>query len=397
MDRNGAMARICAAAGLALLAMLPAACSSRPPSALSPVADIPPEARAVPLLVGTSRRPSDDPNLMFSGDRTLGLNHAKLVVTIPPTHQAGDIAWSSATPPDPRVSFAVADARYLDQAAFQAALRERIRATGRRQVLVFVHGYNTRFDEAAFRFAQIVNDADAKVIPVLFSWASWGTVAAYPYDRVSAEIARNGLEQLLTRIAADPAVGEVSILAHSMGTWAAFEALRQMAIRGGINRKIRQVMFAAPDMDVDAAAAASQAITGYRPSFTLFVSRDDRALNVSRIFWGSTDRLGSIDPSREPYRTNLQRYNVNVVDLTDVKSDDPLGHGKFAQSPEIVRLLGQRIAQGQQLTGDAAEVTEIAAGATRGTLNVIGNILTAPTRLGDQTGQSGGVLAQPQR
>jgi esterase/lipase superfamily enzyme len=27
----------------------------------------------------------------------------------------------------------------------------------------------------------------------MFSWASWGTVSAFSYDRVSAEIARNGL------------------------------------------------------------------------------------------------------------------------------------------------------------------------------------------------------------
>jgi esterase/lipase superfamily enzyme len=66
-------------------------------------------------------------------------------------------------------------------------------------VLVFEHGYNTRFDEAAFRFAWIVHDSGAKVTPVMFSWASWGTVSAFSYDRVSAEIARNGLESLLTR------------------------------------------------------------------------------------------------------------------------------------------------------------------------------------------------------
>ena len=66
-------------------------------------------------------------------------------------------------------------------------------------MLVFEHGYNTRFDGAALRLARIVHDSGAKVTPVMFSWASWGRVSAYPYDRVSAEIARNGLESLLTR------------------------------------------------------------------------------------------------------------------------------------------------------------------------------------------------------
>jgi len=78
-------------------------------------------------------------------------------------------------------------------------LRQRIALAGRSHVLVFEHGYNTRFDGAAFRLDWIVHDSGAKVTPVMFSWASWGRVSAYPYDRVSAEIARNGLESLLTR------------------------------------------------------------------------------------------------------------------------------------------------------------------------------------------------------
>jgi esterase/lipase superfamily enzyme len=46
-------------------------------------------------------------------------------------------------------------------------------------VLVFIHGFNNRFDDAVFRFAQIVHDADARVVPVLFTWPSRGSVLAY--------------------------------------------------------------------------------------------------------------------------------------------------------------------------------------------------------------------------
>ena len=43
---------------------------------------------------------------------------------------------------------------------------------GRRKVLVFIHGYNTMFAEGLYRFTQIVDDANAPAVPVLFTWAS---------------------------------------------------------------------------------------------------------------------------------------------------------------------------------------------------------------------------------
>lgn len=374
-------------AALAASAVLGAGCSSRPPPALAPLVEAPPGASVVPLLVGTTRRPSDNPALLFGGDRTLGLNHAKVAVSIPPNHQTGEIAWPQSSPPDPRSAFAAADARQIDRAAFQAALRERIRQTGRRHVLVFIHGYNTRFDEAAFRFAQIVKDSGAPVTPVLFSWPSWGSLASYPYDQISASMGRDGLERLLDDIAREPMVSEISILAHSMGNVVGVEALRNMGLRRGApHAKIRQFMMAAPDLDVDSAMQNAIAMGERRPRFTLFVSRDDRALNFSRFVWGSRDRLGSIDPTREPYATNLKRFGVDVIDLTDIPPDDALAHGKFAQSPEVVRLLGARLAAGQGLTGGATEVGDIAAGATRGTLDLIGTVLTAPVTIFQEQG-----------
>jgi esterase/lipase superfamily enzyme len=33
-------------------------------------------------------------------------------------------------------------------------------------VLVFVHGFNNRFEDAVYRFAQIVHDTRADVVPV---------------------------------------------------------------------------------------------------------------------------------------------------------------------------------------------------------------------------------------
>ncbi len=101
---------------------------------------------------------------------------------------------------------------------------------------------------------------------------------------------------------------------------------------------------------------------------------------MSRRLWGSRDRLGAIDPSREPYRTNLAKAGVEVVDLTNEEVDDRLNHSKFAQSPLAVQLIGRQLAKGQRLDG-AVGLGDVAEGVTHGATRAAGDLLTAPLRL----------------
>src|SRR6185312_8253 len=156
------------------------------------------------------------------------------------------------------------------------------------------------------------------VVPVLFTWPSRGSILAYGYDRESNTYSRNALETTLRALASDPDVGEISILAHSMGNWVTLEALRQMAIRDGrVAPKIKNVLLAAPDVDVDLFRESILDMGKVHPNFTLFVSQDDRALAISRRIWGDAVRLGAIDPDQEPYRSALQQADITVLNLTN--------------------------------------------------------------------------------
>ncbi|HQS09977.1 MAG TPA: alpha/beta hydrolase, partial [Xanthobacteraceae bacterium] len=258
----------------------------------------------------------------------------------------------------------------------------------RRQALIFIHGYNNRFEDAVFRFAQIVHDSNAPVTPILFTWPSRGSLLAYGYDRESASYSRDALEKLLTGLAKDPDVGEISILAHSMGNWVTLEALRQMAIRNGrIAPKIRNVMLAAPDVDVDIFRTQFSDFGNPKPNFTIFVSQDDRALQVSRQVWGSAARLGQVNPEQEPFRTEFERDHITVLDLTKLQTDDKLNHGKFAESPEVVQMIGGRLAEGQTMTDGREGVGDRIIQVTAGTATTIGTaagvVLSAPAAVLD--------------
>ena len=286
-----------------------AGCAGKPTGVLTPTAASAPGATKVELLVATTRASQGAAvGEMFSGERARGLAFADIAVSVPPRREVGEVQWPDALPGNPATDFVTLRADRLDGDAAVKLFSAKLAAAPRRNVLLFVHGYNTRFEEAVYRFAQIIHDSGADAAPVLFTWPSRGKLLAYNYDRESANYSRDALEAVLQAMAKHPRVGEISILAHSMGNWVTLEALRQMAIRDkAIHPKIRNVMLAAPDVDFDVFRRQIAAMGEKRPAFTLFVSQDDDALKISSRVSGGEARLGMIDPKAEPYRAELEK------------------------------------------------------------------------------------------
>jgi esterase/lipase superfamily enzyme len=372
---------------------LVAACSSRPYGTLI-VGSTAPDASKVDILVATTRAPVvEPPGVMFGGSRGRGLDFADIVVSIPPdsARQPGEMQLPSSAPGNPEREFVILRADRMDLAQAKANFDARVRRTPGRRVLIFVHGFNTRFEEAVYRFAQIVHDARVDVAPVLFTWPSGGNVTDYVYDRDSAVYSRDALEAVLQALAKDPSVDSISILAHSMGNYLVMESLRQMSIRDhGLSTKIRDVMMASPDIDVDVFRRQIAEIdAGPRPAqFTLFLSRDDRALGLSSFLARDTTRLGALDPNKEPYRSILQQGRVQVIDLTGMASTDFTNHGKFA-SGEVVGAIGERLAEGQTLSEAKGGLLESLGTFTGSAINVAAGVATgavaAPTQVFDPT------------
>jgi esterase/lipase superfamily enzyme len=346
-------------------------CAGRPTGVLLPVAAVEavPGTSRVDMLVATTRKSAADRGVLFSGERGDAVTYTDLSVSIPPdgTRRPGSVQWPKSVPGNPATDFVALRVEPVAREKVPAWTGRAVRRGAKRHVLVFVHGFNNKFEDAVFRFAQIVHDSGAEVAPVLFTWPSKGSVLAYGYDRESTNFSRNGLETLLRDLARDPNVGEITVLAHSMGNWLTLESLRQMAIRDRrVAPKIRNVILAAPDVDMDLAREAFRDMGPNRPRLTLMVSGDDQALAVSRLVWGDSVRLGAIDPNVEPYRSELERQNIGVLNLSTVKGDDPLNHGKFA-SGDVVALLGRRLADGQPISdgqvGFGDKLVSTAAGA----------------------------------
>lgn len=377
-----------AVAAIALTIFL-SACAGPPEGVLSPIAQKAPDATEVSIMVATTRAPSDNPGLLYSGERGDTIDFNELVVSIPPevSRKAGEVQWPKKLPADPSREFATLSANQFTSLQQVKAWYERNKSPSGR-LLIFVHGFNTRYESAVYRFAQIAHDSKTDATPIMFTWPSRGSVFDYGYDKESTNYSRSALEALLTGAAAEPAIKDITILAHSMGTWLTMESLRQMAIRNdGVPSKIGNVILASPDLDVDVFRQQLADMGPKRPKFTVFVSQDDRALTLSRRISGNVDRLGQIDISNPAYRDEFERGGITILDLSALQVGDRLNHSKFADSPEVVKLLGQRLIEGQEVTdqdiGLGAELGATAMSVSNTVGSAAGMAISAPVAILD--------------
>jgi len=293
-------------------------------------------AGKVDMLVATTRQPSGSTATLFDGERGSKPHLTEITVSIPNGREQGSVQWPKKLPPDPRTDFAVTNVRQMETVAEGRAWFKQ-QANGS-HALVFIHGFNNTYGDAVFRLAQIVHDSNMQATPVLFTWPSRAEITGYLYDKESTNYSRSGLEQALRTLAGDPSVKDITVLAHSMGSWLAMEALRQMGIRDGrVDPKIKNVILASPDIDIQVFAKQYVEMGEPRPRFTIFMSSDDKALAASSFITGRVSRLGAINPAEEPYRSRLEKAGITAIDLTKVETKDGLNHGKFAESPEIVQ------------------------------------------------------------
>ena len=144
------------------------------------------------------------------------------------------------------------------------------------QALVFVHGYNNRFDDALFRTAQIAYDLKYDGAPFLYSWPSGSGIAGYPFDSNSAQQAEQYFRQFLMMVVKETGAKSVSIIAHSMGNQLLLETLRNLDRSDPEITRINQIILAAPDVDRDSFGFLAQQLKGVGQGITMYASSNDR-------------------------------------------------------------------------------------------------------------------------
>jgi esterase/lipase superfamily enzyme len=334
------------ALSLLVVLLVATACTSRD-DLMTPVGLGSPGARAVDMLVVTTRKPSEDKAQLFSSERGEMVSLANVVISVPPARmrKPGSIQWPTAKDPDPLRSFTTVKAEPIVEQQVGGWFA-RI-AGQKKRVVVFVHGFNSTFSEATYRYAQFSTDLGVEMAPVLFTWPSRGNAVDYAYDWESTVYSRFGLTKVLDEAVRSPEVEEVFVVAHSMGGWLAMESLRQIGIRDKtISPKIKTVILASPDIDVDVFKRQVLEMGRTRPGFVLVASRNDFALSLSRWISGGVDRLGGAD--LRSHAALLASHGITVIDATTESSHDALQHNAFAESDVTIKLIAGFVDSGRQ-------------------------------------------------
>lgn len=313
-----------------------AAPSASPTIALSLASD----PRVVEFLFASTRKliatAASTTKISYSGERG-SLTYGAASVRVPEDHKIGHIELPSSlklfgitissSTPDEREHFIIKSVVSLSENMFD----EIIRAKNAKSALVFVHGFNTTFEDALYRNAQIVWDLQYRGLSVLFTWASRGDVTDYIYDKESAYQARDDFLTLLRKLKQDYGIEQVNVLAHSMGNLIALEALAGYASTSN-PVQIAHLVMAAPDVDRDEfvkLAPKAKAIVG---GMALYASSADRALVASRKLAGGIPRAGDV-PSDGP----IILPNVETIDVTAVGDEIfGLNHNVFAASRDVM-------------------------------------------------------------
>ena len=332
-------------------------------------------ARQVPLFVASTRHKAGE------APAEVVARFSLQNVSVPAGHRAGEIEQPSFGSANPEKHFVVTARRALEPDAFRAELASHIsgRVGNSRDVLLYVHGFNTSLEEARFRVAQIVADGGFTGVPILFAWQSKGELFAYESDKEAATASRDALQRLMMDIAQAPGVGRVQILAHSMGSWLTMEALRETAIAGhaDLDGKLGSVMLAAPDIDL---GVFRQQVARLDPArISVFVSRDDRALSLSSRIAGSRARLGAMDPSNPKDAAAIDAMGVRVYDLS-MLSKGWVGHDTYANAPDAVRQIGATLTKKREADANVQAVIDAGVPRPQAPAAIVGQELPPPAR-----------------
>lgn len=298
-----------------LLGSFLAGCARPGPERLV-VTQAPPDARPVKVFVATTReRETPDANV-FTTERARTMRFAEFTVAVP-REQPGGTANSMDR-------FVVVNQAALTRPAFMSRLTAQ-----KRDVAVFVHGFNTNFPEAVLRITQIAADTHTNYTPILFAWPSEARATAYLADKDAAIFSRDHLVDLLTSLASNPNIGRVAVVAHSMGGWLTMEALRQLRLAGrnSVLGRLR-VVLASPDIDVDV-FRQQLAVLGPMPHpMTILVASDDQALALSSRLSASRPRVGALNVNDPRVAEAARKAGVRLVDISALQTSDVFRHDR---------------------------------------------------------------------
>lgn len=284
------------------------------------------DTRALDVMVVTNRNQKngsfgckdDQFGIDVNGDLKFGL----CKINVPKNHDIGEIELSKDGRQSSHDYFKILEAKSFDERDFFKEIKK-----SKRTPLIFVHGFNVRYQEAILRASQIAYDLKYQGPIVLFTWPSGGG-DGFLEDKMLNKTYENNLAHAKDSIALfkkfllslEDYDIKPNLIVHSMGHQVVLPALKELSVEKSKKVFINELFLNAPDFD---ASEFSALVTSIKPNsnhITLYCSYNDKAMLASKSF-NKNDRLGACT-----FLQDFDTINVRLVDDTTLG----LGHGYYS-------------------------------------------------------------------
>ena len=313
----------------------------------------------VPVFYGTDRdRVDQSSRVAYGTARAQRMELGRALVTVPKLHQVPTIERPFAIrvpffqitifeqAEDPRRHFTIQQIAALTREEFLAQVRQRVGGSSafKDQALIFVHGYNTDFDSALYRTAQMAYDLQFDGASFLYSWPSASGLTGYTYDRESATQAERFLRPFIDLVVKESGAQSVSLIAHSMGNLPLLQVLRDLGPSLPAGVQLNQIILASPDVDRDVFSYLAANLNKYGRGITLYCSANDRAMAAARRVAGGIPRAGDV-PSEGP----LVIDGIDTIDISATSTDMlALNHSIYAERTALLNDIGLLLQTGER-------------------------------------------------
>ena len=295
------------------------------------------ELHRVTVFYGTDRTlVKGDGKLAYSALPSGKLDFGSVEVTLPPKHVRGQLErpqwWRFEFTPDEQKHVVFQGFTRLKEDKFFTSLKALVAKSPHKQAFVFIHGFDTSFEDAAMRTAQLDHDLNFDGAPIFYSWSSRGelNLLAYAADETTVDQTVPQLADFLQMVATRTGAERIHVIAHSMGNRALVNALAQLDTRGQNHKPFRQIVLAAPDIDRVVFQRLAKEIPGKAENVTLYASSHDQALQASLKFHGfprAGDATGGV----------VIVPGITSIDASAVATElFSFGHSFFADSRSVL-------------------------------------------------------------
>jgi esterase/lipase superfamily enzyme len=271
----------------------------------------------------------------YGANRAADIEYGKAEVSVPTSRQPGELPlpklWRFELAPDPSKHFILKRVEPLSGSPAHDQLKLALSASGQKSVLIFVHGFNVTFVDAALRTAQLAHDLSFNGLPMFFSWPSAGATSSYFHDEEMAQLSYKAFNQVLDDAAALGA-NEIYLLAHSMGSRIVANVLKDRAGQGQDASQISELLLAAPDInqEIFREQIVPPLTSMKNMRRTIYASGSDIALKASK-FAHEFHRLGE---------TTGGITTFDGYDTIDATAAAPVirayGHSYITDSPKVL-------------------------------------------------------------